>query len=178
MFRIRDGTVEMKFSINNTNSRRADDLVGIELVTTHSHADAILLGLAWPHGADKVSIGDFAASGDFGGANEVYCFVAKNGGSGGARFGDALSTATPFVGLRCGPNVFVGATEKGVNGLSTTGGGIVHFSGDGRVVLDGLCKVEDLSRGSLARRTSEWSAGLCVHPRRWYGSFCVWHPRK
>lgn len=59
---IRDDAVEVELGVNETNSGRADILVSVETVATNSHADAVGFGFARPHGADKVGIGNFAAS--------------------------------------------------------------------------------------------------------------------
>jgi hypothetical protein len=64
---VKDGTVDMMFGVNNTNSRRANILKGFEAVTTNSHANLVWFGFAGRHGADKSGIGDLAASGTWSG---------------------------------------------------------------------------------------------------------------
>ena len=60
---IGDHTVEMELGVDEANGRRADILIGIKAVTTHSHAETIDFGFAGAHGADKVCIGYLATSG-------------------------------------------------------------------------------------------------------------------
>jgi hypothetical protein len=94
---IRNDTIEMKFCVNDANSRRMDILVGVKAITTNSHADWEDLSFARLHCADKVGIQYFAASRDLMWEDEHNCVVAKNDIVNGARFMETLSASFPLI---------------------------------------------------------------------------------
>jgi hypothetical protein len=56
-----------------------------------------------------------------------------------------LHTSSPFIGEGPSPAILVGATEKGVDVLGTSGDGVVEFAGDDGVLLNGLSQVATMS---------------------------------
>ena len=95
---IGNDTIEMKFGVNDANSRRTDILVGVKAITTNRHADSEDLSFARLHRADKVGIRYFATSRDLMWKYEHNRVVAKNGIVNGARFVETLSASSPFIG--------------------------------------------------------------------------------
>jgi hypothetical protein len=94
---IRNDTIQMKFGVNNTNSRRTDILIRIKLITTNHHADLEDLSFARSHCADKVGIIYLAASRRLIRENEHNSVVAENGIVDQARFMETLSALFPLV---------------------------------------------------------------------------------
>jgi hypothetical protein len=94
---IGNDTIEMKFGVNDSNSRRTDILVGVKAITTNSHADSEELSFARLHRADKGGIRYFAASRDLMWEDEHNCVVAKNGIVNGVRFVETLSALSPLI---------------------------------------------------------------------------------
>jgi len=71
-------------------------------------------------------------------SDEIHGVVPADVGVDRTRLGDTLCISAPFVGEGLIPFEGVGAAEKGIDGFDFAGGGMIHFAGDGRVVLDGL----------------------------------------
>ena len=95
---IRDGTDDVEFGVNNDNGRGANISIGIETITTDSHAKTVGFGLARAHGAHKVGVGNLAAGRGLVRAYEKHGAVANNTCSRRAIVGETSGAATPFVG--------------------------------------------------------------------------------
>jgi hypothetical protein len=95
---IKNDTIEMKFGVNDANSRRTDILVGVKAITTNRHVDSEDLSFARLHCADKVGILYFATSRDLMWEDEHNRVVSKNGIVNGARFVETLSASSPLIG--------------------------------------------------------------------------------
>ncbi len=95
---VGDDTIEVELGINDSNSGRADVLIGVEAIATHCHADAEYFSLAGTHGADEVCIGHFATSRDLIGENEDHGVVSKDAIGDGAGLLEALGASAPLIG--------------------------------------------------------------------------------
>ena len=93
------------------------------------------------HGADKVGICDFSAWRNLRRFDENHSAVANDGGGGGTLFGKTVSAATPLVGERLYPNVFVGAAEERVDGFGATCCRVMHLASNVGIILHGLGEV-------------------------------------
>jgi hypothetical protein len=102
---VRDSTVEMEFGVEHANGGRANVLIGVKFIATDRHTDAVRFSFTRSHGADEVGIGYLATGGDLIRTNKENGLIANNVIGSGTIFGDTLSTASPLVGERGGPDV-------------------------------------------------------------------------
>ena len=93
---VGDNTVEVKLGVGETNSGRAHILVGVKAVAANSHADAVEFGFSWSHGANKIGIGDLAASRHLMREDENHGVVAADLFADGAGFFETLGAAAPL----------------------------------------------------------------------------------
>jgi hypothetical protein len=63
----------------------------------------------------------------------------------GTIFGNTLVTASPLIGERGGPDLFVRSVDERVDRFSLASGGVEHFASDRRIVLKGLRKLHNVS---------------------------------
>ena len=132
-------------------------MISIKLVATNGHNDEVLFGLAWAHDAHEIGVGDLAIGGHIVGQDEMNGTISENSIGSSAIFENALSAATPLVGEGGHPDGVISALEKGIDGLGTAGGWMEHFALNGRIVLNGLGKMEDLAgRGWCGGPVKRW----------------------
>ena len=93
------------------------------------------------------------------GIDEKHGVVADDLVATGARFGEALGAAAPFVGKGSGPDEGIRSAEERVDVLRLAGGRIVHFAGNRGIVLDRLGEGKATMSARIEQEASEASAG-------------------
>ena len=72
---IGDGAINVEFGIGDTNSRRLDLLICVQIIATNCHPNTVDFQLVGTHGANKISVGDFAPGRNLVGLDEKILWV-------------------------------------------------------------------------------------------------------
>ena len=75
---IGDDAVPVKFSVDETHSRGANVLIGVEEIATNGHSDTPLFSFTGAVGTDKLGVGNFSAGRNLVRENEKHGVIAAD----------------------------------------------------------------------------------------------------
>lgn len=107
------------------------------------------------HGANKVGVGVLVSCRNLVRLDEDHGVLAHNCLGTHTMWWKTSCTAAPFICKQLSSKGRVGAIEKRVHCFCATCGGIVHFAGNGRIMLNGLGKLDMVGESTVVMACKE-----------------------